>query len=75
MKNYEDLNKKIAIKMKEIRKQNRCTLEMVSISLEISPQQMQKYEANITQIPFSKLYLFLEKFNIAPIEFFNDIQN
>ena len=69
-----DLNKKIASKLKEIRKQNKYTLEDVGKFLSISPQQLQKYEANITKVPFSKLYMFLERFNISPQEFFESLE-
>ena len=68
---FNDLNKKFGIQMKQIRKDKKLTLKQLSAFLEITPQQLQKYEANKTQIPFSKLYLFIEVLKLKPDDFFD----
>jgi len=71
MKNIKDnINHKIGLKMRQIRRAQKLTLREIGEWLEVSPQQVQKYEVNATEIPFSKLYLFLQIFNIAPEKFF-----
>ena len=75
MKVDKTLNARIAKKMKKIRKSNGLTLEQVSKVLEVSPQQVQKYEVKYTQVPFSKLFLFLEFFSISSDTFFQDLED
>lgn len=75
MKIDKNLNTRIAKKMKQVRKSNGLTLEQVGKALEISAQQVQKYEVSATQIPFSKLFLFLEFFKIPSDEFFKELQD
>jgi transcriptional regulator with XRE-family HTH domain len=75
MKNVKDnLNHKIGLKMRQIRRAEKLTLREIGEWLEVSPQQVQKYEVNATEIPFSKLYLFLQIFNISPERFF-EVEN
>lgn len=69
---YKALNQILGSKMKQIRKSRKLSLKDISYYLEITPQQLQKYETNITQIPFSKLYLFIQALELDPTEFFNN---
>lgn len=73
MKHQDNFNNSIAIKMRKTRKEHNLTLEEVSGYLGVSPQQLQKYETNVTKIPISKMYIFLNIFKIPLEEFFKDI--
>jgi transcriptional regulator with XRE-family HTH domain len=73
MSNKDNLNASIGTKMRTIRNNNNLTLEKVAKYLEVSPQQLQKYETNITKVPISKMYIFLNIFNIPLEEFLKDI--
>jgi transcriptional regulator with XRE-family HTH domain len=66
----KDINNTIASKMKMVRKMNGLNLNDVSKILNVSPQQVQKYESGITRVPFSKLFLFASYFKISPEFFF-----
>ena len=65
-----EINDIIAHKMKIIRKINGLNLEEVGVILNVSAQQVQKYETGATQIPFSKLFLFVNAFQLSPNFFF-----
>lgn len=70
-----DINKKIAKKMRMARKTKGLNLVQVGEMLHVSPQQAQKYETGATQIPFSKLSMFITNLGLNPGFFFDEFQS
>lgn len=67
-----DVNTAIAKKFKMVRKMKELSLVEVGKILRISPQQVQKYEACQSKIPFSRLLIFANALEVSPQFFFEN---
>lgn len=66
----EQINEFVGKQLRDQRKMSALTLSLIAEEINLSPQQVQKYEWSINRISAGKLYHFAEMFGVPIAEFF-----
>ena len=74
-RNAKDLDKFIGNKIRFFRKQRGWGLKTLAMKLDISIQQLQKYEIGLNKISASTLYDLIKIFNLSVDTFFESFEN
>lgn len=68
--NHKQINQTISKNLKRLRISNGLTQAEIGSILNVTTQQVQKYEKNINRTPASSLFVLAHKFNIEVKEFY-----
>lgn len=68
-KSITDLDKFIGAKVRELRLKHKATLKEVTKALQISNEQLRKYETGYNRITASKLIILAKLFNVSVYQF------
>lgn len=70
MLNEEAVNNYVAKQLRNLRATTGLTQAQLAIEMEMSPQQVQKYEWGINRMSAGKVFLFAEVFDVSVATFF-----
>ena len=70
MLNEEDINTYAAKQLRNLRSTSGLTQTQLAMEMEMSPQQVQKYEWGINRMSVGKVFLFAEVFDVPVASFF-----